>query len=257
MQFTKMQALGNDFCVFGSPNGNALPQKDIIKLMCNRHYGVGCDCAVYISRSTVADYFMHVYNPDGFEAEMCGNALRCSSKYVCDSGFFSKRTLVVETASGTRAVNVTGDTVCAEIGKATIIEKNVVVVAGVAFRYVYVSVGNPHCVVFPSNLSDYEFSFFGKAIENHPNFPNGTNVEFITAINAEDISMRVWERGIGETLSCATGSCACAAAVGAIYGPKRIYRVKQPGGTLEVEHRDSGSMFINGECKNVFKGTLL
>lgn len=257
MQFCKMQALGNDFVIFGNPSQQTCPKKEFIQFLCNRHYGVGGDCAIYISASEKADYFMHVYNPDGFEAEICGNALRCSAKYVCDCGFFKKRSFIAETRSGIRELKVNGDIITAEIGKPEIINKGELDISGISLPYISVSLGNPHCVIFVTyGLHDSEFNHYGYHIEHHPLFPQGTNVEFACITDNDRIVMRVWERGIGETLSCSTGSCACVAAAqheGLCGNSVQVY---QPGGIIQVETRQHGNMYITGKCVNVFKGTL-
>ncbi|MBE6691746.1 MAG: diaminopimelate epimerase [Ruminococcaceae bacterium] len=258
MNFHKIHALGNDFVVFGTPNQHKLPNPEFIRIICDRHYGIGCDCAVFICGSENADYFMHVYNPDGFEAEICGNALRCSAKYVSDSGFFKKRIFTVETKSGIRTVSVDGDHITAEIGRASIIDHGNLDVSGVSLPYYSVSMGNPHCVIFLTyGIDDREFEHFGSSIEHHPLFPNGTNVEFACVTNNNRIVMRVWERGIGETLSCSTGSCACVAAAQYENLCGNNVQVYQPGGIINVETRNCGNMFINGGCTTSFKGTFI
>lgn len=257
MNFHKMHALGNDFCIFGSPIDKTLPDKELIKRICDRRYGVGCDCAVFIGKSDFSDYFMHVYNPDGFEAEICGNALRCSVKYVCDNGYFKKRNFYVQTNSGIKKAIFAKDGIITEIGKADVIESSFLCIAGVNIPYVSVSLGNPHCVVFVKSLSDEDFLMLGKAIENHPRFPNGTNVEFARVIDENTIEMRVWERGIGETFSCTTGSCACVAALNLIEGKLLNRSVVQHGGNLLIEVDDTETMSVTGNCTTIFKGTLL
>ncbi len=256
MQFSKIEALGNDFVVFGSPSQTSLPDKELLKLMCDRHYGVGADCAVYISQSTSADFAMHVFNPDGFEAEICGNALRCSAKYVTDNGYFRKRHLNAETNAGIRSLKVDGESITAEIGVPSVLKNGRLEVAGKSFNYIYVSIGNPHCVIFVNSMNDDEFNFYGPAIEGHPAFPNGTNVEFAKINDECDIEMRVWERGIGETLSCSTGSCACVAAAHSMNRCKSNVDIHQKGGKIRVCTRACGNMFITGTCKTVFKGTM-
>lgn len=256
MQFYKMQSLGNDFIVFGSPAQTTLPKDEYIRFLCDRHYGIGADCAVFIGASDRADFFMHVYNPDGFEAEICGNALRCSSQYVAECGFFRKRYFVAETHSGIRSLKVDNEDITTEIGVPHILNKGWLDICGMSLPYTSVSLGNPHCVVFCSNLSNDDFFVLGPAIENHLLFPEGTNVEFAAVTNGNKIAMRVWERGIGETLSCSTGSCACAAAAideGLCEGKIHVH---QPGGIIEVETRSCGNMFITGSCKTVFKGNI-
>ena len=199
---------------------------------------------------------MHVYNPDGFEAEICGNALRCSAQYVAECGFFKKRSFVAETRSGPRALMVNDNIITAEIGTPRILNKGWLDVQGVSLPFISISLGNPHCVVFCSNLNDNDFYTLGPEIENHPYFPEGTNVEFAAISSGNKIAMRVWERGIGETLSCSTGSCACVAAAmheGLCDGTVQVH---QPGGIITVDTRNCGNMFISGICKTVFKGNI-
>lgn len=257
MFFMKINALGNDFVFWGSPSQTILPDKAEIRFACDRKYGIGADCAVFISQSYVADYAMHVYNPDGFEAEMCGNALRCSAQYVIERGFFKKRTFNVETNSGERSVFDNNGFITAEIGKAVVIEKDVLTVAGIHLGYRLISVGNPHCVIFTESPIGSEFDYLGPAIEHHEHFPSGVNVEFVNAIGENEINMRVWERGIGETLSCVTGSCASVAAVVDEYGSSGIFKVHQPGGIITVDRRECGRMLVSGRCSTVFKGETI
>lgn len=257
MNFHKIQALGNDFVLFGNPYQTSLPDAELIRHICNRHYGIGADCAVFISRSERADFSMHVYNPDGFEAEICGNALRCSAKYVSDNGFFKKHNYDCETLSGIRNLTVTNDDITVQIGKPTITKKGKLCIENAEISYIAVSMGNPHCVVFTSDLTESEFELFGRSIEHHPAFPNGTNVEFASISGKNSITMRVWERGIGETLSCSTGSCACAFAAFSEGILENIAHVRQKGGIITTELRDAGDMYITGKCTTVFKGKLL
>lgn len=257
MQFIKMHSHGNDFVVFGSPTENSLPDVALIRLLCDRHYGVGADCSIFIGASDTQDYYMHVYNPNGFEAEMCGNALRCSARYVYECGYFTKRSLTAETKSGPRSLIVNDDSIHTEIGKAHIIQKGEIELYGISLPYIFLSMGNPHCVVFVSQLSDNDFSLFGPAIETNSIFPEGTNVEFARVIDRNNIAMRVWERGIGETLSCVTGSCAVVAAAIKSNLCSGIVKVHQSGGCVEVETKECGNMLVTGNCTIVFKGKLL
>ncbi|MBQ3230596.1 MAG: diaminopimelate epimerase [Clostridia bacterium] len=256
MQFFKMHALGNDFAVFGSPSQTKPLLPEQIEFICDRHYGIGADCAVFIGSSDDADYAMHVYNPNGFEAEMCGNALRCSAQYVSQNGFFKRKRLSAETLSAIHSIEITDEGITTEIGKATVIDKGRIELAGKVFPFASVSVGNPHCVIFAKPLSDAEFLFYGAVAEKHPYFPNGTNVEFATVTANDKIKMRVWERGIGETFSCSTGSCACVAAAHEADLCSGTAEVSQRGGVIKVETKENGSMFITGSCTTVFKGII-
>lgn len=256
MKFTKMQALGNDFMIVGSPRSHFMPDGDLIAEVCDRKYGIGCDCFVTVGASENADYRMRVFNPDGFEAEMCGNALRCSAKYVFSSGYSTKKCFSVETLSGIRRAELSedGSNVRAFVGVPEIESFGSISLAGLEFPYVSVSVGNPHCVLFTGGIGDGDFRICGRAAETHPMFPNGTNVEFAAVSHSGDILLRIWERGIGETLSCATGSCAAAFAA---YKDGRCgssVSVHQPGGTLSVDIDGSGNTSVLGECRTVFRG---
>ncbi len=256
MQFFKMQAMGNDFVVYGSPSKQTTPTAKQITFLCNRKYGIGADCVIFIGQSRFSDYFMHVYNPDGFEAEICGNALRCSVKYVTQCGYINKRNLNIETLSGQRTATVDEDLIKCEIGEPQVLEHGTIDIDGISLPYVYVSVGNPHCVIFTDyGLSDQEFYHYGPIIERHPTFPNGTNVEFASVADNNKIVMRVWERGIGETLSCSTGSCACVAAAQNNGTCGNNVQVYQPGGIIEVI-TDNKTMYINGKCDTVFTGKI-
>ena len=256
MQFTKIQSMGNDFVVFGSPSTKRSFSNEFIKRICDRHYGIGADCAIFIGNSSEHDYFMHVYNPDGLEAEICGNALRCSAKYVLNNGYFAKRSFVAETLSGPRYISAEDDGITTEIGKGSLIKKSELHFSGLSLPYYYISMGNPHCVIFTDELTNDEFRYLGPIIETHNDFPNGTNVEFASVSSTDEIVMRVWERGIGETLSCVTGSCACALAAIKEGLCNNNVRVTQSGGTVDVRLRECGSFFVKGNCKIVFKGTF-
>ena len=257
MNFLKIQALGNDFVIWGTPSNTVLPDEEAIRFLCDRHYGIGADSAVYIARSNNADYAMHIYNPDGFEAEMCGNALKCSMQYCIERGFFNKRCAIVETKSGLRSVYESDGLITAEIGKATILEKGVLNIAGLQFPYRLISVGNPHCVIFTDEAIGDEFPYIASAIENHPNFPNKTNVEFARYLDDNTIDIRIWERGIGETLSCVTGSCACVEAVVDQFNLNGKFKVKQAGGIVEVDRKECRTAFVTGKCETVYKGTII
>ena len=255
MRFHKMHALGNDFVVFGNPAQTRLPEPKTIRSLCNRRYGIGADCAVFIGKSAKAHYSMHIYNPDGFEAEMCGNALRCSAQYVLNCGFFTKNELSAETNSGIHNIYISEGEVNAQIGKPKILQQGNLKVSNMVFPYVHISMGNPHCVVFSVCLNDDEFNDFGYEIEHHPLFPDGTNVEFIYSYDKENIFIRVWERGIGETLSCSTGSCACVAAISDRMSSPYV-NVHQPGGIITVETKNNGDMFIKSKVETVYIGNI-
>lgn len=253
MKFTKMQSLGNDFVFFGSTEKEISVSSEQIRLLCDRHYGIGADCAVSICNSKNADYKMRVFNPDGFEAEMCGNALRCSAKFVNDNFITDKSEYVVETNSGARAVKNDRGIVTAEIGAPQILKELSFAVDGIEHKLHLINIGNPHCVVHAVDSRDENFKRIGKVISESDLFVDGCNVEFITISNENEAVIRIWERGIGETLSCVTGSCAVAAVLSSKYDN---YLIKQPGGTVRVERRSCGNMFVSGKCETVFTGEI-
>ena len=256
MQFFKMHSMGNDFVVFGTPSNINLPTKNTISALCDRHYGIGADCAVCIGKSQNSDYFMHVYNPDGTEVEMCGNALKCSTQYVHEKGYFKRNLFSIETQSGIKKASVHAKQIIAEIGKPNIVQHGILEFYSSPLPYVQVSMGNPHCIIFAANLSDEQFLTLGPFIENHPDFPNGTNVEFANILDESNIEMRVWERGIGETFSCITGSCACVAAASVVGSVSDTVSVHQYGGIAEIKIDENGIMFNKGKVTTVFQGTI-
>lgn len=253
MKFTKMQSLGNDFVFFGSTEKEISVSSEQIRLLCDRHYGIGADCAVSICNSKSADYKMRVFNPDGFEAEMCGNALRCSAKFVNDNFITDKNEFVAETNSGLRAVKNDSGIVTAEIGKPQILKELSFAVDGIEYKIHMIDIGNPHCVVHADNSSDKNFEHIGKVISESDLFVGGCNVEFITFSNENEAIIRIWERGIGETLSCVTGSCAISAVLDSNFDH---YLIEQPGGIVRVERRSCGNMFVSGKCETVFTGEI-
>ena len=258
MKFKKLHASGNDFIVFGNPYISTPPDPDLIVILCDRHYGIGCDKAVCITSSSTADYFMHVFDPSGREIEFSGNALSCSAKYVTDCGFYKKRSFSVETPCGVRSVKMDNSDITVEIGTPTVIEKSALNISGVSLPYYYVTVGSPHCVVFLTyGLDDREFNYFGSTIAKHPIFPNGVNVEFACLTSNNRIIMRVWDRGIGETSSSSAGSCACAAAAQTESLCGNIVQVYQQGGIITVETNNCGNMFTTVNCKTIFSGIYL
>ncbi len=254
IKFTKMQGLGNDFVFVGSPKAHFSPDTDFIRSICHRKYGIGADGLVTITASAEGDYFMRIFNPDGTEAEMCGNALRCSARYVVRCGYSGKSAFSVQTVAGIRKVRITENGSECSIGTPKINGAGSIFLEGHEFEYFSVSTGNPHCVIFCRPLDDDLFLRCGAAAERHPFFPNGANAEFCTVLHNGEILMRVWERGVGETLSCATGSGAAAytAFTEGLCGNET--RVRQPGGVLDIRIDAKGEVFASGECIAVFCG---
>ena len=278
-KFTKMQAYGNDYVYIDAINQKIDNVNELAKYVSDRHFGIGSDGMVLICKSDVADFRMRMFNPDGTEGEMCGNALRSLSKYVYDHRLTDKTELDIETLGGIQHVKLT-----VEDGKAVNIEANIgepvldtrkipvntnlpefieqeVKVLDKTFKITAVSWGNPHCVMFldsTENMDEFDVEKYGKAIEYKTDlFPNKTNVTFAQVIDRNNIRMREWERGTGETIGCGTGSCT--ATVAAVLTDKcdRNVNVHQIGGILETNwDEETGKMFMKGPSHTVFESEI-
>jgi diaminopimelate epimerase len=275
MKFTKMHGLGNDYVYvncFDEQVEN--PQKLAIELS-DRHKGVGADGLVLIVPSDTCDFRMRMFNADGSEAQMCGNAARCVGKYVYDSGMTRKNELTLETLSGIKRLWLFPDggkvsKVCADMGAPALDASNVPVLLPlkeiidypVSFpsgtkRITCVSMGNPHAVIFVDAVEQLPLELWGPEIERYPLFPERVNVEFAHVVNPAMLKMRVWERGAGETQACGTGACAALVAAVLCGGADRKATVSLPGGDLEIEWRKNDSrVYMTGEAVTVFTGEI-
>jgi len=276
MKFTKMQGLGNDLIVIeDSEKRYDLPPKAIAKL-CDRHCGIGSGGLILVRRSQQEGFYMRFFNPDGTEAEACGNGIRCLAKYLYDHKLTFKRDFSIETVTGTREVWLLPESgPVAEVkvnmgppgfsrpripmlgeGKEAIDE--VLRVGKEEFRATCLSVGNPHCVIYVDDVEKAPLNRVGPIIENLPIFPQKVNVEFIEILNPSEIKMRMWERnGEGEPLSCGSGSCACVAATARTQKTGRKVIVHQPGGDVEIEwNNENGCIYMTGPAKEIFTGAL-
>ncbi len=278
IKFTKMQAYGNDY-VYVDTISQDLSKCDFNKLsvfLSDRHFAVGSDGIVLICASKVADFRMRMFNPDGTEGEMCGNALRSMSKFVYDHKLTDKTDLVIETLGGLQyvkldveggvAVNIT-----ANIGQARLASKLVPVntdleefinqkvrVIDRDFYITSMSWGNPHCVMFVDELKDFEVEKYGKTIEHMTElFPNKTNVTFATVVDRSYIKIREWERGTGETIGCGTGCCTAFVAAYVLGECDSEVTVEQIGGNLFVRRDEqSGCIFMKGPSHTVFEADI-
>lgn len=268
-----MHGCGNDYIYI---NGFEEKIDDLPRLavkMSNRHFGIGGDGIVIIMPSKIADFKMRMFNSDGSEAEMCGNATRCIAKYVYDYGLTNKETITLETLAGVRKLILTLENgsvkyVCVDMGIPILDPKKIPVLSSEA-RAIYekinangkemvftcVSMGNPHAVTFVSDIEKYDVKGIGQIIEKHPKFPRKTNTEFVEIINDEELKMRVWERGAGETLACGTGACAALVAAFLTGKSKRKARILLLGGCLIVEWDEkTNHVFMQGPAEKVFEG---
>ncbi len=275
LPFTKMQTCGNDYIFLENFDGRITCPESLCVTFCHRHYGVGADGIILMERSEIADVKMRMFNSDGSEGKMAGNALRCLGKYLYDNGFSTKGTVTVETGSGLRSVTLyttNGKVTSASVdmGKAAldasglkfpIAEPQVVDypvrIAGRPYRITCVDMGNPHCVVFCDRVDDVDIGFIGPRFEHAPYFPERTNTEFVRVVNPSTIKMRVWERGSGETMACGTGACAAVAAAVAngLCEKGRDITVRVKGGELIVHYTDGG-VTLTGDAKLVYTGEI-
>lgn len=274
MRFTKMQGCGNDY-IYVDCFHEKLPKDPaaLSRAISDRHFGVGGDGLILICPSESADARMRMFNADGSEAEMCGNGLRCVAKFVHDHGIARKPQLRIETGRGVLAADleVKGgqvERVRINMGRPILQASDIpttlpgdppihvpLTIDGTTLHFTCVSMGNPHAVTFVDAITDQHVHGLGPTIEKHPAFPRKTNVEFIRVNRPDDATMRVWERGSGETLACGTGACASAVA-GVLTGRlARRMTMHLLGGDLELEWReDDGHVYLTGPAVEVFSG---
>ena len=259
MKFTKMHGLGNDYLyVYGEVPENI--EELSIKLS-ERHFGAGSDGMIYISPSNIADFKMRIFNADGSEAKMCGNGIRCVGKYVYDKGYTDKKKLTIETLSGIKILDlqVVGGkvkTVSVDMGKAEVSENMTLSVDGEQVTCTPVSVGNPHAVIFVSDIDEAPLTTLGPKMEHNPAFPDGVNNEFVQVIDSHTLRMRVWERGSGVTMACGTGACATTAAAirNGFCSFDEDISVILDGGTLKIRISQDYSVTMTGPAEMIYEG---
>lgn len=271
-----MHGLGNDFIIIDDRKDEFPLQKAprLARAVCHRGFGVGGDGLVFLKPSKRGDFRMRIFNSDGSEAEMCGNAIRCLAKYAYEEGLTAAEALYIETLQDVRQLRlkVERDEVTlveADMGEPILdprlipvdIQKERVVgedvtVEGKTYTFTAVSMGNPHCVIFGAANPAREAKISGPLLESHPIFPKKTNVEFVRVLNRQEIEVWVFERGVGLTLACGTG--ACAAAVAAVLNgfTERKVTVHLPGGALEIFWAKDNRVFMAGPAQYVFTGEL-
>ena len=277
MRFTKMHGCGNDY-IFVDCFHEKLPAEvpALSRAISDRHFGVGGDGLILICPSEKADARMRMFNADGSEAEMCGNGLRCVAKYVHDHGIVRGTRLHIETGRGVLAVDLEIEAgkvrrVRVDMGEPILQASDIpttlpgnppvnvpLAIDGVTLNFTCVSMGNPHAVTFVDEITDQHVHGIGPKVEKHPAFPRRTNVEFIKANRPGDATMRVWERGSGETLACGTG--ACASAVAGVLTGKLARRVVMHllGGDLELHWSEADKhVYMTGPAVEVFSGEWL
>lgn len=275
MKFTKMQGCGNDYVYVNCFEEKVENPSKVAQIVSDRHFGIGSDGLILICPSDVADFRMRMYNADGSESEMCGNGIRCVGKYVFDYGLTDKKKVTVETGAGIKELEFT-----IENGKVSLVKVDMgepilkasdvpvvsdkeqvineeIVVNGTSWKMTCVSMGNPHAVVYIPDTKSLDIEKIGPHFENHEVFPNRTNTEFVQLLSRDEINMRVWERGSGETWACGTGTCACVmASILNGYTDNKVL-VHLLGGDLVIEYdEESNHIFMTGPATTVFEGVI-
>ncbi|WP_300114293.1 diaminopimelate epimerase [Duncaniella sp.] len=273
IKFTKMHGIGNDYIYINCMESVPERLPDLAIEMSDRHLGVGGDGIVLICPSEIADFRMRMFNNDGSEARMCGNASRCIAKYVHDHGLTDKQRINLETLSGIKVLSlnmndegevesVTVDMGEPELEAASVpvvtasekmIEETVETSSG-SVKVTAVSMGNPHGVIFVDRIEDVDFDKLGPELEHHPMWPDRANIEFLQILSPSEARMRVWERGTGETLACGTGACASAVAAALTGRCDRKVTIHLRGGDLTIEWCADGHVMMTGSATEVFEG---
>jgi diaminopimelate epimerase len=275
MRFTKMHGAGNDY-VYVDCFQEPFPTDpaELARRLSDRHFGIGGDGLILICPSERADARMRMFNADGSEAEMCGNGVRCVAKYVYDHHIAHKEKLRIETGRGvlTLELEVEADKarrVRVDMGEPILqadlipttlpgspVVNQELLVAGRTLRVTCVSMGNPHCVTYVDRLSDDWVLGIGPKVETDGHFSKRVNAEFVEVVGPNEVRMRVWERGSGETLACGTGACAvCVAGVLTARTARRLV-VHLPGGDLELEWAENNHVYLTGPAVEVFSGDV-
>lgn len=276
MNFTKMHGIGNDYIYFDCTKEEIKNPNELSIKLSDRHFGVGGDGIVLIMKSDVADFRMRMFNADGSEGKMCGNASRCIGKFVFDKGLTDKHEITLETLSGIKTLKlnvvdnkvkevtvnmgepiINSKDVPVDFEKETVINEPVNIADG-KYNITCVSMGNPHCIVYMKDIDNLNLTEIGPKFENDSLFPERINTEFVEIINENTIKMRVWERGSGETLACGTGACASVVAsiLNGYCKKDEDITVKLIGGDLKIRYSNNGFVYMTGPAEFVFEGRM-
>ena len=286
MKFTKMHGCGNDY-IYVDGSKEKVREKDkpeLVRRLSDRHFGIGGDGVIFINPSEEADFEMEMYNMDGTRAEMCGNGIRCVAKFVYDKGLTDKTSISIVSCGKVKHLELS-----VEDGKVSAIKVNMgqpilkaeeipvtienndgfmikddgavisapIEVGGQNYKMTCVSMGNPHAVIFVDDVSSLELEKIGPLFENHACFPRRINTEFVKVLDRENIEMRVWERGTGETLACGTGACASVVASVLNGLTQEQVTVKLLGGNLQIRwDREEDLVYMTGPAATVFEGEI-
>ena len=276
IQFTKMHGAGNDYVYISCFEQKIEDPSEMAKWVSDRHFGIGSDGLVLIMPSESCDFRMRMFNSDGSEAEMCGNATRCVGKFVYDKKLTTEKEITLETKAGVKVLSLFTDDddkvnwVTVDMGEPCLVpsqipfvsDREVVIDEPIAlgdkeYNVTCVSMGNPHAVVLMGDIDNLDIEKIGPDFENHPRFPKRTNTEFTQVVSPELIKMRVWERGAGEKLACGTGACATLVACVLNGLTQRKAKLQLLGGMLEIEWlEDTNRILMSGPAESFFGGQL-
>lgn len=280
--FSKMHGLGNDYVVIDESEAECVSENkksDLVVDLCRRGFSVGADGVIFVAPATEkGDIKFRIFNADGSEAEMCGNGIRCFSKFVYDNGILRKEKMNVETRAGIKVVDLSivdgkMESCRVDMGKATFKTDEIPMdvaedefidkflkVEGQPMEMTAISVGNPHAVIFVEDAAQIDLDKWGPAIENHPAFPQRTNVHFVEVVSPQEIIMVTWERGAGPTLACGTGATSCVIAGNKLEKLDDSVLVHLPGGELQIDvYQDENDLgaFMEGDAVLVFDGIMV
>lgn len=276
MKFTKMHGIGNDYIYVNCFEEKVDNPEKVSIYVSDRRKGIGSDGLVMIMPSDKADFRMRIFNADGSEAMMCGNATRCIGKYVYDKGLTDKTEITLETNSGIKYLTLFPENgkvefVEVDMGKAILTPKDIPVnshkesfisepveVDGKEYKITCVSMGNPHAIVYMNDIKDLELEKIGPSFENHKLFPDRINTEFIEVIDSKTLNMRVWERGSGETFACGTGACASvvASVLNGYCNHDEEVTVHLIGGDLKITWNSDGTVIMKGPAALICDGDI-
>lgn len=276
IEFSKYQATGNDFIMINDLDKRIRISSQLVAKLCDRHFGIGADGLILIRPSEKCSFAMVYYNADGSLAEMCGNGIKCLAKYVYDRSLTPKSDLLIETAAGDREISLIKESevvvdIRVDMGSPRFSRKEIPMLGDVVeaevinqpltikettLQVTCLSVGNPHCVIFVEDTESVAVRKVGPIIEKLPVFPEKINVEFVQVLGPREIRVRVWERGVGETLACGTGACASVVASFRNNLTARKATVHLKGGDLKVEWSENNHIYLTGPAEEVFRGVV-
>ena len=277
--FSKMQGTGNDFIVINCLNQYfSYNLSNLSNFLCNRNFGIGADGVIYVFKSNIADFKMRIFNKDGTEAEMCGNGIRVLGKFLYEKDITTKTELRIETLSGVKNVkliteNKTVINVKVKMGLPAFEAQKIpaylpkeemskeyhsinIDFENQSYKFNLVSIGNPHCVCFVKDLSKIDIDKLGAFVENYKYFPNKTNVEFAQVIDRNNLKVKVWERGVGRTISCGTGACASSVCAIKEELVEKNVTVQLDGGRLHINYNEEDGIELTGGAEFCFEGRI-